>query len=281
MPDYRLYLFGAPRLEYQEQPVAIDTRKALALLAYLLIENQPQSRDTLATLLWPESDQTSARAALRRTLSPLRSALNSDIIDFGRELIAIHPGGDLWCDVIDFQAQLAECRNHGHPEDHTCPRCLNPLQEAVILYQDDFMAGFGLRDSAGFDDWQFFETDRLRRELAAALERLIANQEAQGDFQAALDNARRWLSLDPLNETAHRALIALYAQSDQRNAALRQYRECVRILDQELGVPPLEETTRLYETVKENRLEKQVVGDIVFGEQGIRGSINKLQNQNI
>ncbi|MFN2153339.1 MAG: BTAD domain-containing putative transcriptional regulator, partial [Anaerolineales bacterium] len=261
MPETRLYLFGAPRLEVQGQPVVIDTRKALALLAYVLIENQPQSRDTLATLLWPESDQSAARAALRRTLSPLRRALSADLIDFGRELIAIHPGDDFWCDVIDFQARSAECRSHGHAEDQTCPRCLVPLQKAASLYQDDFMSGFSLRDSAAFDDWQFFETDRLRREFAAVLERLVAIQETQGDFSSAIEHAHRWLNLDPLNETAHRALIALYAKSDQRNAALRQYRQCVRILDQELGVPPLEETTSLYEAVKENRLEKQVDGD--------------------
>ncbi|MFN2233663.1 MAG: AAA family ATPase, partial [Anaerolineales bacterium] len=159
------------------------------------------------------------------------------------------------------QAQLAECRSHGHAEDQTCPRCLAPLQKAAALYQDDFMAGFSLRDTAGFDDWQFFETDRLRREFAAVLERLVAIQETQDDFSSAIEDARRWLNLDPLNETAHRALITLYAKSDQRNAALRQYRQCVRILDQELGVPPLEETTHLYEVVKENRLEKQVDGD--------------------
>ena len=85
MAAYRFYLFGAPRLEYLDQPVAIDTRKALALLAYLLIEKQPQSRDTLAALLWPESDQTSARAALRRTLSPLRNALFRDSSSSGSE----------------------------------------------------------------------------------------------------------------------------------------------------------------------------------------------------
>ena len=101
MPAYRLYLFGAPRLEHRDQSIAMDTRKALALLAYLFIEEQPQSRDTLAALLWPESDQSAARAALRRTLSPLRRALSADLIDFGRELIAIHPGDDFWCDVID------------------------------------------------------------------------------------------------------------------------------------------------------------------------------------
>ena len=256
MAAYRFYLFGAPRLEYLDQPVAIDTRKALALLAYLLIEKQPQSRDTLAALLWPESDQTSARAALRRTLSPLRNALSENLVDFGRETLAVHPEAGLWCDVIAFQERLTDCETHGHGYDQVCPRCLVALQEAVDLYTGDFLAGFSLRDSAGFDDWQFFEADRLRREFSGVLERLVMIQKEQGNLQTAIENARRWLSLDPLNEAAHRALIGLYAQSGQRNAALRQYRECVRILDEELGVSPLEETTQLYETVKENRLGK-------------------------
>ncbi len=261
MSDTRLYLFGPPRLEYQGQSVNIDTRKALALLAYLLIEGKPQSRDTLAALLWPESDQTAARGALRRTLSPLRTALSDNLADFGREIITLHPESGLWCDVLTFQNALNECRTHGHPKDQSCPRCLPSHEMAADLYRGDFMAGFSLRDSTAFDDWQFFETDRLRRELAGVLEQLVTIYQEKGDSPAAIDQARRWFNLDPLNETAHRALISLYAQSGQRNAALRQYRECVRILDQELGVPPLDETTRLYEAVKENRLERQVVSE--------------------
>jgi len=256
MPDYHLYLFGAPHLEHQDQPVSVDTRKALALLAYLLLTGEPQSRDSLATFFWPESGQKSARAALRRTLSAMRGALNEDMLDFGREVIAIHPGSDFWCDVISFQSRLDEIRGHGHPPEQVCDRCLIPLEQAAELYKADFMAGFSLRDSAAFDDWQFFEADRLRRGLAGVLERLVSIYHDRRDFQTALDTARRWLTLDLLNEAAHRALILLYAQSGQRNAALRQYRECVRILDQELGVPPLEETTQLYEAVKENRYEE-------------------------
>ncbi|MFL7892696.1 MAG: AAA family ATPase [Anaerolineales bacterium] len=255
MPGYELYLFGAPHLEHQDQPVSLDTRKALALLAYLLLTGEPQSRDTLATFFWPESGQKSARAALRRTLSALRGGVSEEFLDFGREIIAFHPGSDFWCDVISFQSRLDEIHEHGHPPEQVCERCLIPLQEAAELYKADFMAGFSLRDSAAFDDWQFFEADRLRRELAGVLERLVSIYHTRKDFQTALDTARRWLTLDLLNEAAHRALILLYAQSGQRNAALRQYRECVRILDQELGVPPLEETTQLYEAVKENRFK--------------------------
>jgi len=263
MADYRFYLFGTPRLEYQNESVAIDTRKALALLAYLLIEGQPQSRDTLAALLWPDSSQSSARAALRRTLSPLRNALNEELAEFGRDILVVYPEAGLWCDVIAFQERLEGCHQHGHGSNEVCPRCLNLLQEAADLYTADFMAGFSLRDSAAFDDWQFFETDRLRRELASVLERLVTIHHDQGDFPPAIDIARRWLGLDPLNEAAHRALIYLYAKNGQRNAALRQYRECVRFLDEELGVAPLPETTQLYETAKENRIELHVSGALV------------------
>jgi tetratricopeptide (TPR) repeat protein len=62
------------------------------------------------------------------------------------------------------------------------------------------------------------------------------------------------MALDPLHEPAHRWLMQLYAWAGQRAAALRQYRECVRILEGELGVSPLEETTRLYEAIGENSL---------------------------
>ncbi len=114
------------------------------------------------------------------------------------------------------------------------------------------MAGFGLRDSVAFDDWQFFQSESLRRELAGALERLARGRGARGEWEPAVAHARRWLALDPLHEPAHRLLMQLYAWSDQRAAALRQYRECVRILGKELGVAPLEETTLLYQSIQEN-----------------------------
>ncbi|NQU30728.1 MAG: AAA family ATPase, partial [Anaerolineae bacterium] len=276
MPKTKLYLFGAPRLEYQNQTLPIDTRKALALLAYLLIEGKPQSRDTLATLLWPESNQTSARGALRRTLSTLRSALPEDVVDFGREVIALQPDRGLWSDVTTFRTRLEDCRTHGHPEDKVCPNCLIPLQQAAELYTGDFMAGFSLRDSATFDDWQFLESDALRRELAGVLECLVTLHQMQGEFPLALNYARRWLTLDSLNEAAHRALITLYAQNNQRSAALRQYRECVRALGEELGVHPLAETTQLYEAVKENRLDSPEITELKIDQPDKHGDSQTL-----
>jgi DNA-binding SARP family transcriptional activator/Flp pilus assembly protein TadD len=247
-------LLGAPQIEINHEAVAVDTRKAIALLAYLAVSGKTQSRDTLAALLWPDYDQSRARAALRRTLSVLNKALGENRLEITRENVDISASADFWCDVDQFRHGLELLRAHGHPANEVCQACLPILEESVELYRDHFMAGFTLRDSAEFDNWQFYQAELLRRELAGALEKLGRGYASQGDFQTALKYALRWSAADPLLEEAHRLLIQLLAWSGQRNAALHQYQECVRILDQELGVPPLDETTRLYQDVLENRL---------------------------
>src|SRR3712207_1228743 len=249
----RVLLLGAPRIEHGGEPIEVDTRKAVALVAYLALTRRRHARDALAGLLWPEYNQRRARAALRRTLSSLGKARTEGWLEVDRESVELNRDR-VWVDVERFRELLAECRTHGHPETEVCPECLSPLSEAVALYRDDFLAGFALRDSAAFDDWQFFQAEELRRELAGALERLSRGHGALEEWEEAVSHARRWLALDPLHEPAHRWLMQLYAWAGQRAAALRQYRECVRVLEGELGVSPLEETTRIYEAIQENNV---------------------------
>ena len=253
MPRTTVLLLGAPRIEHDGDPIEVDTRKAIALLAYLAVTRRRHARDVLAGLLWPEYNQGRARAALRRTLSSLGRARAEGWLEVDREGVELNRER-VWVDVDRFRELLAECRTHGHPETGVCPDCLPPLSEAVGLYRDDFLAGFALRDSAAFDDWHFFQAEELRRELAGALEKLSRGHGALEEWEEAISHARRWLALDPLHEPAHRWLMQLYAWAGQRAGALRQYRECVRILEEELGVSPLEETTRIYEAIQENDL---------------------------
>ena len=65
MSTLSLTLFGSPQIEHDGQPIKVNTRKAIALAAYLAITNQPHTRDHLANLLWPELNHRRSRAALR------------------------------------------------------------------------------------------------------------------------------------------------------------------------------------------------------------------------
>ncbi|HYT24950.1 MAG TPA: hypothetical protein VEP73_00495, partial [Actinomycetota bacterium] len=179
MPELRLALLGPPRAERDGDPIEVDTRKAIALLAYLALTGGLQGRDSLAALLWPDYDRDHARAALRRTLSVLNKALSArghagpvrGWLRVDRTAARLDPDG-VWFDVRRFRDLVAGCLEHGHPAAEVCAACVAPLAEAVALHRDDFLAGFSLRDSPSFDDWQFYQAESLRRELAAALDRL-------------------------------------------------------------------------------------------------------------
>ena len=257
MPTLKLSLLGPPQIELDGAPVHISRHKAVALLAYLAVTGQTHRRDALAALFWPEHDQSGARAGLRRVLAALREALGERWLDADRESVVLN--GEIDLDVRAFRQRLTGCADHRHaPQEaceaqEACAACLSLLAEGVALYRGDFLAGFSLRDSAAFDDWQFFQTQGLRDELAHALQRLVEGHAAQGAFDRAIPHARRWLALDPQHEPARRALMALYARAGQHAAALRQYEACERILQEELGVPPSAETTALYQAIKERR----------------------------
>ncbi|MFN2520422.1 MAG: BTAD domain-containing putative transcriptional regulator, partial [Candidatus Limnocylindria bacterium] len=102
-----------------------------------------------------------------------------------------------------------------------------------------------------FEEWQAQQADELRRALADALARLSTKKAAAGDTAAALAHARRWVTLDPYAENAHRELMRLLAQTGDRTAALRQFAELARVLDRDLGVAPLPETRALRDAIRD------------------------------
>ncbi len=103
----KLSWLGHPRIELNEEPVRLDTRKTTALLAYLSLIDQPVSRERLAALFWPEFDEVRAPANLRRSLAALRAALPGEWLAAERDRIGVRraeaqmsPGtNELWIDV--------------------------------------------------------------------------------------------------------------------------------------------------------------------------------------
>jgi DNA-binding SARP family transcriptional activator len=233
-------LLGAPRIEVGRTVVETDTRKATALLSYLAVSGQPQRRATLAALFWPDNNEQKARGALRRTLSVLRTALGDRWLEAGGDTIALERK-DVSVDVTEFRRAIREGR----------------FDDAVGLYRGDFLLGFSLRDSPQFDDWQSAEGETLRGEYAQALARLAAAAERDGDLAAAIDHTKRRLAVDALDEPAHRDLMRLYARSGDRTAALRQYRDAVRVFDHELGVAPVAETRALRDAIEAGTLSDE------------------------
>jgi predicted ATPase len=155
-------------------------------------------------------------------------------------------------DTIEYRRLLAA----GHSADksgdlsatQTC------LAAAAALYRGDFLSGFYLKDSPGFEDWQLQQQEGLRREQISALARLEEIHGAGGRYEQAIEYGRSLLVLDPLEEAGHRQLMRLYFLAGQPSEALRQYERCRLALERELGEKPEEETERLREQILSRKI---------------------------
>lgn len=249
MQQIRLAFLGTPRIECKGVPAQLDTRKAVALLAYLAATGEPASRESLVTLLWSRYGRAGGHAALRRTLSTLRNALGRSLLTTERETVGLAAHNELWIDVSRMRELLALCQGHAHREQGVCRECLSLLTEAAKLVRGEFLAGFTLKDSLDFDDWQFFITEKLRIEEAQVLDRVVLGSAASRDYAAAIGYAHQRLGLDRMDEAAHAMLMRLYAWDGNPAAARRQFEELKSLLARELDSEPQEATQRLAEDI--------------------------------
>lgn len=109
----KVFLLGSPCVEHNCEAVKPDTRKAIALLAYLAVTKRRHGRDTLAALLWPDYGRERAHGALRRTLSALKSVREEGWLEVDRTS-ARFVGEEVWVDVDRFREVLAECGAPAH-----------------------------------------------------------------------------------------------------------------------------------------------------------------------
>ncbi len=248
MSGLRVSLLGSPHLECDGKPVQVERRKSLALLAYLAVSGQPEDRGALAALLWPDMDRGRALASLRRALLDLTKAFEGRFLATDRKTIGLELGDEVWVDVRRFEDLLNRSSGEGGQT------ILESLSQAAELYRGDFLAGLTLPDSEPFDEWQFWQSERLRQELSSALQQLIEGRREQGEYSSAIQAVHRLLSLDPLAEKVHRRLMRLYAESGQRSAAVRQYEKCAEVLEDQLQVTPEPETTELFQAIRKGRV---------------------------
>lgn len=250
-PGLDIRLLGSPRVVVDGEPMIVDTRKAVALIAYLAVTATPVARDELIELLWPGHDPDRGRAVFRRTLSALRTGLGGRWIEADRDSVRLAVDG-AYLDTAEVETLVRT--DHDHGQDRVCPACVEPLARASGLFRGEFLAGFSVRDTPEFYDWQASQGQRWRRLRSQVCGRLAEALVTAGRYDEAVAAARDRLEVDPLHEPAHRRLMLFLAWVGDRSGAVDAYRACVRLLDIELGVEPLEETTELYEAILDEDL---------------------------
>ena len=259
MARLSIYLLGPFQVRLKEQFVtsSLRTEKERLLLAYLAMERQrSHTRESLAELLWPERPEGVARTNLRQALLGVRRTIGdrvatSPFLQLSEGAIQFNPPYPYWIDTGAFLACFQAVQTHTHNSIETCEACMGHYQEAVALYRGDFLADFTSFDNPPVTEWVIFQREQFFRYLMTALQNLTTFYQSRGDFDTAYSYARQQVKLAPVEETAHRQLMALLAASGRRSAAIEQYQTCRQILWEELGVEPSRDTEVVYERIKQ------------------------------
>ncbi len=256
MSTLRIHLFGKFCVRRNEQVLdGFDARKVQELFCYLLLHRDHSlPRETLASLLWPETTTAQSKKNLRQTLWQLQTALGSQNESTYNRLLLVEPDwvklnseADLWLDVAVFeQVYNLVQKTPGQELDRSTAEL---LQDTVQLYQGSLLEGW-------YQDWCLLERERLQNIYLAMLDKLMSYCEVQHDYETGLLYGMRIMCYDRARERTHRRMMRLYYLLGDRAEALRQYERCAAALEEELGINPSKSTTAIYRQIQADQLDE-------------------------
>ncbi len=221
--ELRCYFLGQPQIFGDQQAINLTNAKALALLAYLACQRQPQPRERILGLLWAESSNSAARKNLSNCLWLLRQQLGNACILSHDDRLSLN--SECWNDLQALW-QL-------HQPD---------LATLLNCYRGPLLDGLNLRDAPEFELWLLQERNRLHHHYLHLIEQAL---QTSADWQQTLQLANHGLSLDPLHEPFVQAAIKACLALDQRANALQHYTNFHYQLAQQLGLEPAAATQAL------------------------------------
>lgn len=233
----RLTTLGTPNVLLGEEELTSLPGKPVTfgLLVYLALEKEA-TRDRLVSVFWPESSPEKARHTLSQTLYELRQTLGEEWIESTGNSVQVSTS--MWVDCSEFVKMAEDGRD----------------AEAIALYGGPFLEGVYLAQTHPFEEWVDRHRARFGRRFRASADSLIRRCQTEGDCEAALKTAWKWVGFDPLDDGAQQHLIQLLAETGSRTEALAQYERYKAMLEKELGLDPLEETVAMVEAIKRGEL---------------------------
>jgi DNA-binding SARP family transcriptional activator len=236
----KIQLFGQSHLWLDGREIKINRRKSRAVVYYLAASQQPVKRQLLIELFWIDLPRKKAQQTLRTTLHGLRKSLGENL-ESDDAAVSLAPTTQ--ADVRTFEEILSR-------EGASASQ----LEEALELYQGDFLQDFYLPDSAAFEDWATIQRESYRRIAKRGFHLLSQIYELKQNYLAALDAIDRALLIEPLQEDLQREAIRLVYLAGDRPGAIRRYDQLRKLLDEEMGVPPMVETRALYDAILLDKL---------------------------
>lgn len=206
-------------------PVPEGSKK---LLVFVALHGGRADRRQAAGILWPGGSDARAAGNLRSALWRLREA-GIQVIEADKNCVAMRRGAITDIQALDGWADRIIHRKPISPDMHI---------PQLIAHAIDLLPGW-------YDDWVVSEREFLRQRLLHALESLCPYLVSSGRFAEAVEAAMNAIRIEPLRESANRALVNVHLAEGNAVEALRCYESYARHVYRELGVLPSPDFTRL------------------------------------
>ena len=200
------------------------SRKARALLGFLVATCQPHLRTRLCDLLWDGPDNP--RAELRWSLSKIRPLLNlgdEQRLVADREHVTFNLRNAV-SDLVAVRGLLAAGVARVSNEN---------LEKAVDLFRSEFLNGLDLPACPQFQLWCLGERLAAKSMRLAALNELI--HRSKNAPEQTLRHAQAIAAIEPLSETTHASIVGLLISLGREKEASDHYHIARKALATEFG----------------------------------------------
>jgi len=230
--------FGNPEVSVGGKVVAMSdwrTQSVLDLFLFFVSRQEGVTKEQVGAALWPEiGDAQMLKARFKNEIYRLRRAIGRDAIVFDDEYYRFNREVmDYEYDVEAFDSHIQRAHKTADMNAH-----IDHLQKAVDLAQGPYLADVDA-------EWVILERERLALAYASTLEELANLYLDSNQLDLCLSSCRLALKRDRFHEGIYQIEMKAYAVLGDRPAIARRYHAC-KLAMEELGIPPSEETERIY-----------------------------------
>ena len=217
-PRLQIQLMGRFRLSTGPTPLVLPS-SATRVIAFLALHRVGHQRSHVAGQLWPDITEQRAPANLRNAVWKANTAADG-LVEGDTETIRLRENVEV--DIARLRTTARDLLERSQPIDDS----ISP-----DIFAEEMLLGWD-------DDWALFERERIKQLCLHALETLSLLHLEAGAPAAAIDAALLAVRLEPLRESAHRAISRAHLAEGNMAQALRQFDTYRKLVHEELGLPP-------------------------------------------
>ena len=204
-------------------------------------------KEQIIDRIWGDADSKSgqqsfkvAHHGLNKVLEPERKSREESKFIIRQGLSYSLDWQDIWIDVEGLD-QFVSIGNQAFVDNKAFAQ--KAYREAIELYEGEFLP------SRIYEDWSSEERERIQLLALGALINLSELLITENPLES-VRLSQKALQIDATWEDAYRIQMEAYLEKGNRPMALKTYKQCKKVLEEEFGIDPLPETQQLFQKIR-------------------------------